>query len=243
MIVVDKERAAKQPNLSVENVPAIPIKCPARNCKYKFELETIQHVMQKREFDISLQRAIKAAGIMIGKSPKKTKPSVYQCAVCNSHVEGSEGVELECHDMFCKTCVANYLEVCFTEGKGIHAITCPGVGCKSSIDVHVIKELIGKDKLEILEQRAIRQKNKVFDCPNCGTAFIIPPDIKSRILVCVICGESICRLCKQSQHDGTCKYRLKVFDVLSNVLVIYRHEQNRTESDALSLLFADEFQR
>ena len=102
------------------------------------------------------------------------------------------------------------MEEGFASGKGIHGMTCPGDRCKILIDVHIIKELLGKDKLAVLEQRTIKQKFKIFECPSCTASFIIPPDFKARVLTCVSCGETTCRLCKQPGHEGICAYRLKV---------------------------------
>ena len=103
----------------------------------------------------------------------------------------------------------------YTSGIGIHGMNCPGDNCKILIDVHVIKELLGKDKLAELEERTIKQKFKIFECPKCNASFIIPPDFKSRVLTCVSCGESTCRLCKQPDHEGICAYRLKAMHLIN----------------------------
>ncbi len=214
LILLDKERLA--PNFSPDSAPAKPVKCPARNCPFRFELDVIRRTMQKREFEVALGRALRAAGIM--PSPKsafspKHNPRPTEtctCAICQSTFDGADGFELECHDTYCKICMGTYLESCFTDGKGVHGVICPAENCKSPIDIHIIKELLGPEKLAVLEQRSIRQRYKVFECVNCGAAFIIPPDMKSRVLTCVECGETMCRLCKQAAHDGVCRYRQKV---------------------------------
>jgi hypothetical protein len=223
LIVFDAEKARNPEIPGPIQLPLMPIKCPARNCQYQIQLVTISKAMQHREYDLQLQKAMHAAGISLPDSPKRGKPAAYKCLVCYSETDENNGYQLECGEQFCKACLTEYpaaftqpryLNVAFKDGKGIHGLTCPMCTSKVVIDMHVLKELIGQERLATFELRSIKQKYKVFECPSCSAAFIIPQDYKSRCLPCVVCGESWCRLCKQAEHTGVCKHRLKVLFAL-----------------------------
>jgi hypothetical protein len=211
MIVIDKTRVRSN-TINRDYIPVKLLKCPARNCRYRFELDVIQQIMQKREFNLSLNHALRTAGISLEAEEKQKKVKIenFSCLICCSELSEKDGILLECNDTFCKTCMKRFLEEEYIAGKGIHGLMCPLPGCKTSFDVCLIKELLGQDKIVVLEERAIRQKYKVFDCPNCGAVFIIPKDYRSRELCCVTCGETLCRLCNQKYHSGLCQYRSQV---------------------------------
>lgn len=216
MIVIDKKRVAGE-SISRDYIPVKLLKCPARSCGYRFELDVIQQIMQRREFGASLRLALHAAGLSLESEEKQKKIKIenYSCLICCTELVETDGILLECGDAFCKTCMKHFLEEEYLAGKGTHGLMCPLPGCKTSIDIYIITELLGQDKVVVLEERTIRQKHKVFDCPNCSAVFIIPQDYRSRELCCVTCGETMCRLCNQKYHQGLCQYRSML---ISNML-------------------------
>ena len=216
MIVIDSDRVESKIN-SKDYIPVKLLKCPARNCKYRFELDVIQQIMQRREFNTCLRKALNLAKVTMetDEKQKKIKYENYSCLICCSELDEKEGIVLDCNDSFCKTCMKRFLEEEYTVGKGIHGIVCPLPGCKTQLESYSIEELVGREKFDILNQRTIRQKYKVFDCPNCGEAFVNREGYKGRELCCVTCGESMCRLCNQKYHSGICQYRSML---ISNML-------------------------
>lgn len=106
IIVIDAERAKKNPALSVNNVPVMPIKCPARNCEFKFEMDIVSRVMQKREYEITVQKEIARSGLVFPQMPKKINMAKIKCLICYSEVEEDKGFIFECEDSYCSTCLA-----------------------------------------------------------------------------------------------------------------------------------------
>jgi len=230
----------KEKTVTMENLPFKLLKCPARDCKFHFGKEIIQRIMQEFEYKIQVRKAIRAAGLKLENEQKvlnQPKWEELKCQICQENLNEKCGLELNCGHGYCKNDLFKFLQIQYNDGKGIHGIKCAEPGCGQNIEIAYILEMLGPEKVAVLEDRSIRQKNKVFECSLCSSELIIPQNLKSTNILCIVCNTTICRLCLQKAHNGPCEYRVKVFLSLN---AYFLDAKRNVTSSTLSILLAIE---
>ncbi len=70
-----------------------------------------------------------------------------------------------CWHTFCLPCVNKYINNEFVEKCG--ELKCLDNTCKMDIDGEQVKAIIGKEKFDILESKALRKMYNLFSCCKC----------------------------------------------------------------------------
>lgn len=74
-----------------------------------------------------------------------------------------------CWHTFCLPCTNKYIDSEFVNSEG--NLTCVDPSCKVQIDAEQIKAIIGKDKFELLNTKAIRKMCNLISCAKCKSEF------------------------------------------------------------------------
>lgn len=71
--------------------------------------------------------------------------------------------------MFCKTCIIKHINTLYVEMDG--NLKCLHPDCDNIINRDTIRELIGEEKLDLLEKKVVKKVNNIISCFKCEAEF------------------------------------------------------------------------
>lgn len=130
---------------------------------------------------------------------------LHACVICYEDVIGSRCYKLGCGHVYCCDCLKEKLRIDITEGC-LDAIRCPNMECKTFMEPHEIKDILGAnaelfDRWETLTlKRALDTMPDASYCPRCSSLAL--EDVSENTADCPKCFFVFCTLCEEARHPG-----------------------------------------
>ncbi|KAK9308372.1 hypothetical protein QLX08_001558 [Tetragonisca angustula] len=153
----------------------------------------------------------------IGKNPIQTlidysekrnqiefKKNFYTCKICFVDKLGEHCTQfLPCGHVFCKDCMASYLEVRIKDGN-VQNIYCPEEKCTSEITPAQIKDLVSSELFvkydSILLSATLDTMGDIVYCPRRSCQYPVSREPNEQMANCPICQYAFCVYCKMVYH-------------------------------------------
>ena len=82
---------------------SVPIRCPARNCKYHFGMDIIKDTIGPEEFEVKISNEYK--NISFPKIKSKVCPWICQKENCGIELSEENSISFDCGHSYCKECI------------------------------------------------------------------------------------------------------------------------------------------
>lgn len=123
------------------------------------------------------------------------------CEICKYPIENL--YELSCNDMFCKSCITDYIEDKIYNNE--HNITCPMINCDREIDYWVVKQLLSDYQFEKYEKMLLRHSvlnsSDMSFCPRCDNV-CVKYENSNKTKCDGGCYHKYCYICQNDWYKG-----------------------------------------
>lgn len=132
------------------------------------------------------------------------KKNFYTCKICFVDKLGEHSTQfLPCAHVFCKDCIAGYLEVRIKDGN-VQNIYCPEEKCTSEATPAQIKDLVSSELFakydSILLSATLDTLGDIVYCPRRNCQYPVSREPNEQMANCPICQYAFCVYCKCVYH-------------------------------------------
>ncbi|CAL7945254.1 unnamed protein product [Xylocopa violacea] len=149
------------------------------------------------------------------------KKNFYTCKICFMDKLGEHCTQfLPCEHVFCKDCIAGYLEVRIKDGN-VQNICCPEAKCTSEATPAQIKDLVSLELFakydSILLSATLDTLGDIVYCPRRNCQYPVSREPNEEMATCPICQYAFCVYCKMVYHGiEPCKvYSAEIHKIVS----------------------------
>jgi IBR domain, a half RING-finger domain len=146
---------------------------------------------------------------------KQKSVALELCQICfDEDIDGARVCTFRgCEHSYCVDCVADMCSTIVAEGR-IDDLRCPSPECRRELDYDDVRAVLSDEMVAKYEDFSFfagllqfQRAKLVRWCPTPGCDTVMSPDNVEapRVLRCEECERSICALCLEREHSGTCK--------------------------------------
>ncbi|KAL7295891.1 hypothetical protein TKK_0010935 [Trichogramma kaykai] len=153
------------------------------------------------------------------------RKNFHSCKICFSDKVGENCTQfLPCEHIFCKDCIAGYLEIKIKEGE-VSNILCPEDNCSSEVSSIQVKDLVSNELFSkydsLLLSTALDTMTDTIYCPRKVCQYPASKESTENMATCPNCFYSFCTFCKSVYHGiNPCKTipeeKLKILEEYKN---------------------------
>ncbi|KAL5823507.1 hypothetical protein ACOSQ4_021407 [Xanthoceras sorbifolium] len=132
------------------------------------------------------------------------------CEICVERKEADEMFTTEsCIHSYCCECISKHVTTKIQESTKA-VITCPGVNCKSVIEIDACREVLPKEVVELWEEvlcEELIDESERFYCPykDCSAMLVNESEENGEVIMeaeCPVCHRLFCAVCCVPWHSG-----------------------------------------
>ncbi|KAK1577643.1 hypothetical protein Q3G72_023512 [Acer saccharum] len=131
------------------------------------------------------------------------------CEICVEIKQSDEMFTTEsCNHSYCCECISKHVSTKIQDSAKV-MITCPGVNCKSVLEIDACREVIPKEMIGLWEEALCEElidESERFYCPYKDCSALLLNDCKEEVIVveaeCPVCHRLFCAQCCVPWHSG-----------------------------------------